>query len=282
MTIDYEVEYNNRARVPEHVDIFARWQREAADYRSKANAEEGCALGLAYGKSPRQYIDLFFPEASGKSPLAMFVHGGYWRSLDPSMFSQVARGLNAQGIAVAVAGYDLCPQVSIADIISQIRHACLYLWRRFGQRIMVYGHSAGGHLAACMIATDWKSIASDAPADLVPAAYSLSGIFDLEPLLHISAPDLKLDPEQAKRVSPLQWPVAKDRIFEAVAGALESSEFLRQSKTIVDVWGARGASCRYEEIAGTNHFTVVDPLFDPGHPMVRRLALLCQSTQARG
>ena len=68
MPIDYEVEYNNRARVPEHVEIFARWQREAADYRAKANAEEGCALGMSYGKTSRQIIDLFFPESSGTTP----------------------------------------------------------------------------------------------------------------------------------------------------------------------------------------------------------------------
>ena len=101
MPIDYEVEYNNRARVPEHAEIFARWQREAADYRAKANAEEGCALGMSYGKSPRQIVDLFFPESSGTTPLAMFVHGGYWRSLEPAMFSHMAHGLNAHGVAVA-------------------------------------------------------------------------------------------------------------------------------------------------------------------------------------
>ena len=281
MPIDYEVEYNNRARVPEHTEIFARWQREAADYRAKASAEEGCALGMSYGASPRQYVDLFFPEGSGTTPLAMFVHGGYWRSLDPSMFSHMASGLNAHGVAVALAGYDLCPQVSIADIISQIRQACLYLWRRFGQRIMVYGHSAGGHLAACMAATDWKSIAADAPADLVPAGYSISGVFDLEPLIHVSMnQELKLDAALARRVSPLQWPVAKTCVFDAVVGSLESSEFLRQSQIIADTWRARGATTRYEAIAGTNHFTIVDALPDPNSAMVDRLAALCLHTQS--
>jgi arylformamidase len=280
MPIDYEVEYNNRARVPEHAEIFARWQREAADYRTKAHAEEGCALGLSYGASPRQIVDLFFPEVSGTTPLALFVHGGYWRSLEPSMFSHMARGLNAHGIAVALAGYDLCPQVSIAKIIAEIRQACLYLWRRFGQRIMVYGHSAGGHLAACMIATDWKTLATDAPAALVPIGYSISGVFDLEPLVHVSMnQELKLDAAEAHRVSPLHWPVHQGRIFDAVVGDLESSEFLRQSQMIVDTWRARGATTRYETIVGMNHFTIVDALSDPNSSMVARLAALCQRTQ---
>ena len=280
MPIDYEVEYNNRARVPEYVEIFARWQRAAAEYRTKANAEEGCALGMSYGASPRQIVDLFFPEVSGTTPLAMFVHGGYWRSLEPSMFSHMARGLNAHGIAVAVAGYDLCPQVSINQIIAEIRQACLYLWRRFGQRIMVYGHSAGGHLAACMIATDWKALAADAPAALVPIGYSISGVFDLAPLVAVSMnQELKLDAAEAHRVSPMQWPVAQGRIFDAVVGDLESSEFLRQSQTIVETWRARGATTRYETIVGVNHFTIVDALSDPNSTMVGRLAALCQRTQ---
>ncbi len=94
---------------------------------------------------------LFLPEAGEAAPLAIFIHGGWWRSLDPSFFSHMARGPNARGVAVAVVGYDLCPNVSIADIIEQMRRACAFLWQRFGRRMLVYGHSAGGHLAAAMV-----------------------------------------------------------------------------------------------------------------------------------
>ena len=153
------------------------------------------------------------------------------------VFSQLAAGPNARGVTVAVVGYDLCPHVSIADIIEQMRAACLYLWRKRRQRIFVYGHSAGGHLAACMVATDWKAFASDAPADLVPAAYAISGVFDLLPLVHVSQnQDLRLDDAEARRVSPLYWRVPAGRSLDAVVGALESSEFLRQSKTIAEAW----------------------------------------------
>jgi arylformamidase len=280
MSIDYEAEYNNRARVPEHAEIFARWQREATDYRTKASAEEGCALGMSYGTSPRQTVDLFFPEVSGTTPLALFVHGGYWRSLEPSTFSHMARGLNARGIAVAVAGYDLCPQVTIAEIIAQIRQACLYLFRRFGQRIMVYGHSAGGHLTACMVATDWKALDANIPADLVPAGYAISGVFDLTPLVHVAInQDLRLDDAEARRVSPLQWPIVRSCMLDAVVGGLESAEFLRQSKTLAEAWGARGVKTNYQEFPGTNHFTILDVLPDPDSPMVARLTALCKRTQ---
>ena len=275
MTIDYEVEYNNRARVPEHPQIFARWAREAEDYRAQAMQERRAELGLMYGSTLRQFIDLFAPRPEVIAPLALFIHGGYWRSLDPSLFSHVARGLNAHGVAVAVVGYDLCPEVTIAEIIEQIRHACLFLWLRTGQRMMVYGHSAGGHLAGAMVATDWQARYPKAPADLIPAAYSISGLFDLTPLVGIPmAQDLRLDANDVRHVSPLFWPAPAGRVFDAVVGGLESSEFLRQSRTVAEAWGKAGMHTRYEAIAGTNDFTVIDALVDPKSPMVSRLAEL--------
>jgi arylformamidase len=273
MSIDYEKEYDNRARVPEHVDIFARWHREAEAYRAAARDAE---LGISYGSSPRQTIDLFpAKDDDTQTPLALYIHGGWWRTLAPTEFSQLAGGPNARGVTVAVVGYDLCPQVSIATIIEQMRTACLYLWRKRRQRIMVCGHSAGGHLAACMVATDWKTLAPDAPADLVPAAYSISGVFDLAPLTQISVnQDLKLDEKSARACSPLYWRVPAGRSLDAVVGALESGEFLRQSKTIAEAWRQGMAHTRYEEIAGANHFTIVDPLNDPKSAMTARVAEL--------
>jgi arylformamidase len=277
MSIDYETEYNNRARVPEHPEIFARWAREAEDYRAEAMKERRAELGLSYGSSLRQFIDLFSARRAVKAPLALFIHGGYWRSLDPSLFSHMARGLNAHDVTVAVVGYDLCPEVTIAEIIEQIRHACLFLWLRTGQRMMIYGHSAGGHLAATMLATEWQARYPKAPPDLVPAAYSISGLFDLTPLVGIPmAHDLRLDESQARSLSPLFWPAPKGRPFDAVVGALESSEFLRQSRTVADSWGKAGAQTRYEAIPGANHFTVIDALADPHSAMVRRLAELAR------
>jgi arylformamidase len=275
MSIDYEAEYNNRARVPEHPQIFARWSSAAAAYRERMKSEENAEIALAYGPSARQTVDLFFPEATGHTPLAMFIHGGYWRSLEASSFSHLAAGLNAHGIAVAVAGYDLCPQVTIAAIIDQMRTACLFLWRRFGQRLMIYGHSAGGHLAACMVATDWKKLDPKAPADLVPAGYAISGVFDLKPLVHTAMnEDFKLNEPAAAAISPLWWPVPRGRVFDAVVGGAESAEFLRQSRALADDWRQRGIETRYEAVSGANHFTVLDPLAEPDSAMTARCATL--------
>ena len=276
MAIDYEVEYDNRARVPEHQQIFDRWSAENDAYRAAAR---GAELGLRYGASERQTMDIF-PAAAGDAaaaPLALFIHGGWWRSLSPSMFGQLAAGPNKLGITVALAGYDLCPQVTIPTIIEQMRAACLWLWRKYRKRIMVYGHSAGGHLAACMVATDWKPLAPDAPADLVPAAYAISGVFDLAPLLNISVnQDLRLDEKTAHACSPLYWEVPTGRSLDAVVGGIESSEFLRQSKTIAQAWRQGPTATRYKEIAGANHFTAVDPLSDGDSAMSKRVAELAR------
>jgi arylformamidase len=277
MTVNYEKEYDNRGRVPEHPEIFARWERETKDYRARKPDAE---LGLKYGPSARQTVDMFPADKAGAgAPLAVFIHGGWWRSLDPSMFAQLAGGPNANGVDVAIVGYDLCPNVSIATIIEQMRAACLFLWRRHKKRMAVYGHSAGGHLAACMVATDWKTLAPDAPADLVAAAYSISGVFELAPLTKVSQnADLRLTEETAHEVSPIYWRVPAGRTLDAVVGALESNEFLRQSRIIVEAWRQGMAQTRYEEIAGANHFTVVDPLKDKSSAMTKRVVELAKQT----
>ena len=277
MSIDYEVEYNNRARVPEHPQIFESWQRDGDAYRAQAQAEGRAELGLRFGPTPRQYIDVFAPKGGAtNAPLALFIHGGYWRSLDPSMFSHLARGLNAHGVTVAMSGYDLVPQVSIADIITQSHAACLFLWKKYSKRIMVSGHSAGGHLAGCMLATDWAKLG--APADLVPASYAISGLYDLAPLLHLAGnAEFKLNEASAKAISPLFWPAPKGKVFDSVVGGIESSEFLRQSRIIADAW-ARDNDTRYEAVPGMNHFTVCNAMADPSSAMTKRLAELSKRT----
>jgi len=275
MTIDYEAEYNNRARVPEHLEIFAAWERDAAAYRAEAAHDGRAELGLAYGPTPRQAMDVFYPAGDRSGPLTLFIHGGYWRSLGPSQFSHMAKGLNGNGIAVAVAGYDLCPEVKISQIVGQMRQACLYLWRRFGRQIVIYGHSAGGHLAACMLATNWRALAGDVRADLVPGACAISGLFDLTPLLGVSMnQDLCLTATEAQEVSPLFWPAPSGRILEAWCGALESGEFLRQNRVIAEAWAKAGVDTACLEVPDANHFTVLDPLADPASELTGRLARL--------
>ncbi len=279
MAVDYETEYDNRARVPEHPQIFARWDAEAKAYR---DACQGAQIGLQYGPSPRQTIDLFpGKDAGADAPLAMFIHGGWWRALSPVSFSQMAKGPNAHGVTVAVVGYDLTPAVTIPQIIEQLRAASLYLWRLKKQRFVAYGHSAGGHLAACMVATDWKTLEPSAPSDLVPAGYGISGVYDATVVPKISAnADIRLDDKTAREVSPLYWRVPAGRVFDAAVGGIESAEFLRQSKDIAEAWRQDNVTTRYEEIAGANHFTAIDPFADPDSTMTKRIVELARQAAA--
>lgn len=271
--IDYEVEYNNRARVPEHPAILARWQRDAAAFRASHKNSE---LSLAYGKSERQKIDLFWPDAARNARIVLFIHGGYWRALERESFSHMAAGANARGLAFALAGYDLCPTVMISEIIEQVREAAAFLGRRHGGPIVACGHSAGGHLAGCLVGTDWKKRGADLPADLTPTGLSISGLFDLSPLLQTSMnADLRLDAAEVRRTSPIFWPVPPGaRAFDAWVGADESSEFLRQSRIIADAWKQKRLATRYEAVAGANHFTVLDLLAKPDSPLTVRLVAL--------
>ena len=190
-------------RVPEHPQIFERMAARRRGLPRPGQVRGPRRARRPFRRARRANTSICSAPNGGAAdaPLALFIHGGYWRSLDPSMFSHLARGMNAHGVTVAVSGYDLVPQVSIADIMAQTQAACLFLWKKFGRRIMVSGHSAGGHLAACMLATDWTKLDAGAPADLVPAAYAISGLYDLAPLLHLAGnAEFKLtEAERARR-----------------------------------------------------------------------------------
>jgi arylformamidase len=265
--VDYEVEYNNRARVPENPALIAGWARDAALYRAKHAPRT-----MAYGPGARHRLDLFPGDDSGA--IVVFIHGGYWQALDGSFFSHLAGGLNAHGIGVAIPTYDLCPAVTIDEIIAQMRSATREL-AKLGRPLVISGHSAGGHLAACMLATDWPAYDAALPEQPVIAAYTISGLFDLVPLVETSINKaLHLDPATAKAASPLFWTAPRRGSLDAVVGGIESAEYFRQSRSIVERWGAAGLATGFGTVPGANHFTAIAPLADPDTPMVLRLKQL--------
>jgi arylformamidase len=270
--MDLNAQYNNRALVPDHADVISGWQRDAESFRQKANG----VLGISYGAHERHAYDLF-GEPSGDAPVVVFVHGGYWQALDRSFFSHMAQGPGAHGLAVAVPSYRLAPEVGVGDIIDDVRACCLNLWQAHGRKLVVVGHSAGGHLAACMMATDWT--AHGAPSDLVVSAMGLSGLYDLRPLMATYVNDaLKLDEEAARTASPLGWPVPTHGRFEAWVGGDESREYHRQSETLAATWSGAGMDCNWQKVPGDNHFTVVRHLADADSDMTRAVATLSGAT----
>jgi arylformamidase len=263
-----EAQYNNRARVPDHAQVLARWAEASALVRRAATA----SLDLRYGAGDGEAVDVFpaTAPAAGGAPVVVFIHGGYWRSLDKADHSFVAPAFNAAGALVVVPNYALCPAVTVEHIALQMTRLVAWVCQHAAEfggdpaRIALVGHSAGGHLASMLLSCRWKEVAAELPAQPVAGALSISGLYDLEPLRHtpfIQA-DLKLTPQSVARLSPAFFARPKGPKLYAVVGLDESDEFLRQNRLIRDVWGPTAVPV-CETVAGANHFTVLNGLADP-------------------
>lgn len=268
-----DAQYNNRARIADHAQIFERWSGAS----TLARRQDPAHLDLRYGEHPAETLDVF-PAARANAPVFVFIHGGYWRSLDKRDHAFVAPALTRAGALVVIPNYALCPSVRIETIALQMTAALAWVFRhaaRYGgdpARIVVAGHSAGGHLAAMLLACRWAEVGRDLPARLVCKALSMSGLFDLEPLRHTPflQADLRLTRRSARRMSPARFPAPAGELH-AVVGAHESDEFLRQNTLIRDAWGTRAVpSC--EVVPGCNHLDIVEGLAEP-QARVHRLAL---------
>ncbi len=259
--------YNNRALVPDHAEHFSRWTARSL----LARAQGPCRLDLPYGSSAAETLDLF-PTVRPGAPVLVFIHGGYWRSLDKADHSFVAAAFARQGACVVVPNYALCPAVTIPQIALQTVQALAWTWRNIARfsgdpnRITVAGHSAGGHLAALMLACKWTAVGPDLPSALVKNALSISGLHDLAPFVHTPflKDSLRLTPADARRASPARLPAPRQGQLYAVAGGDESAEFLRQNGLIQQAWGPHVVPV-CEVLPGLNHFSVLEALAEPGH-----------------
>lgn len=260
----YDEQYNNRARIPEHPAILEHW----ADASARALQSSPAMREFEYGEGLGERLDVF-PAAHAGSPVLVYIHGGYWRALGKRDQSFVAPAFVDAGAMVVLPGYALCPIVSVEHIVLQMVRALGWVHRHaaeFGgdaRRIVVAGHSAGGHLATMMLACDWPSVAPDLPADLVKAALSISGLYELEPLRHAPflAPDLKLSAAQARRLGPAAFPAPPSGSLVTVVGGDESEEFHRQAALISQAWGRTVIGA--ESVAQRNHMNVLHELAEP-------------------
>lgn len=260
--------YNNRANVPEHPRHLAEWAEKSAAWEAEARVEPD----LAYGDSAAETLDLFLADA-GTAPVHMYIHGGYWQANSKKSSSFVARPLVAAGAHVAVIDYGLCPDVTIDEIARQCRAALAWLWReaeRFGgdpDRITVSGHSCGGQLVGMAMATAWPSFGDGLPPDLVKGGVSVSGLFDLQPLVNTSINDkVRMDAPTARRNSPLFMEPATEAPLALFYGGDETPAFHEQSVVFAKAWGGKGVPVRCEAVPGTDHFTVLTGMDEPSHP----------------
>jgi len=271
-------QYNNRALVPDHPRYFARWAETSA--RARETLE--CRLDIAYGNAPGEKLD-FFPAKRGDGACMTFIHGGYWRSLDKKDFSFLAPPWVEAGVSVAVVNYDLCPKVTIEEIVREMLRASRWLWLRAGElgfdreRLYVSGHSAGGHLVAMLMAALFPVFDPRLPKDLWKGGLAISGVYDLTPLPEVDflQGDLRLDAESARRVSPVFLPPATRSPVMTSVGGEESDEFRRQNALLGKRWQAAFAGDI--PMPGKNHFSVVDGLADPASPLFAGARKLMQA-----
>ena len=264
-------QYNNRARVPDHARHLQQWASASAD----ARAAHPHTADIAYGDAPLEKLDVFLPNPVAPThkkgvPVVVFVHGGYWRSLDKSDHSFIAPAFTNQGACVVVPNYSLCPAVTLPEIVMQMVKALTWVYHQIGRfggdpsRLTVVGHSAGGQLAAMLMACQWPAYSAGLPADLVKNALSISGLHDMEPIMH--APflqsSLHLTDKQVSMTSPARLPRPIKGCLYSVAGADESAEFHRQNQLIQSSWGINCVPV-CELIPERNHFSVLEDLAMP-------------------
>ena len=255
----FEQQYMPGLSIPNAGAIFESWRQRSAATRARLKFK----ADIRYGPHGREVLD-FYPAENPKGCL-VFIHGGYWVEFSKIETSFVAEGFVGQGLSVALINYPLCPEVSIPDIRCSCARAFAHLYKSVlneAERaaVIVTGHSAGGHLAAAHLVEDWSRLGL--PKKPIAGVIPLSGIFDVAPLARTSLkPDLGLTPAAIAAVDLAHSvPTSKARLALAV-GQFESEEFHRQSAELAQGW----ASLRPQliDVAGANHFTIVDSLADP-------------------
>jgi arylformamidase len=266
-----------RIAVPDHEAWLARDEKLAAETRRTRRH----IADVAYGETRLQRLDVF-PAENPNAPIQVFIHGGYWRALDKSGFSYLAEPLLAAGATTVLLNYDLCPTVTLDEIVQQVRRALIWVYRHAGllggdaERIHISGNSVGAHLCAMMLARDWRR--DPVPPDFIKGAVCITGIYDLEPVLRITAnEDIRLTPDMVRRNSPLfMAPAVKCPVLVAVGGD-EPEEWIKQSEAYADHLKRHGAPADYLRIPATHHFSITQSLIQPesllGRAMLAQMGL---------
>ena len=283
----YNSEYNNRDLISNFPEYIAQMKSLSAKAQKKLKSR----LNLSYADQVSahredQTFDLF-PAKSGskKPPLLVFIHGGYWRSLDKADHSFVAPVFVHQHISVAVPNYSLCPKVTIEEIVTQMLQFLKHLYLNADElgfdrnRIYISGHSAGGHLVTQLMCALWPIYDKRLPINLIKGGFSLSGIHDMEMMME--APflqqDLKLTKTAVAKLSTAYMrPNLNTRLIAAVGGD-ESSEFIRQTQLIANAWPKQLEKMMI--LLNKNHLSAVLELAEKNSPLVKSLLRLIQGKQ---
>jgi arylformamidase len=271
-----DTQYNTRLAVPDYVDYLNRWELLSRYTEQKLPVIKD----VPYGNLKRERLDIY-PSLQPQSKTLIFIHGGYWQMLDKSLFHFIASGFHPYGVTTVLLTYPLAPEVPIDQIVFSCRKAIKWLYANVSafnadpHQMYVAGHSAGGHLAAMLMATDWKVFDPDLPVNLLKGICAVSGLFNLVPI-HLSYVNkvLKMDMEIAKCNSPVRLePLTTCPLILAV-GEAETTEFNDQSNELYTCWKNKKPDIQLLQLPGQNHYSIAEAMVDPQsslHEALRQL-----------
>lgn len=267
-----DAQYRLRPKIPDLDDIYVRWKEKSEATRAKHE----CRIDVPYGDKPLEKLDIF-PASTPGAPIHVFIHGGYWQNLDKSSHSFIAEPFLAEDITFIAINYTLAPDASMDEIVQQNRDALAWIGRNAAtfngdmSRLFISGHSAGGHLVAMMMATDWAAEAG-LPEDFIKSGCAISGLFDLEPIrLSFVNDKIGMTKEDAQRNSPIYvLPHGRSPVLVAV-GADETDEYLRQSSEYFHLLRKNNYEAEYLVFYRQHHFHIIEEFANIGSDLSRKI-----------
>ena len=263
--ITLDKEYDNRGRFPDTEDC----KNAQAAGSDEAKAQYRHRLDVPFGNGKTDLLDIYSPDKSEDTPIHVFFHGGYWKSNTKDDFGFVAKSFVPYGITTVVVEYPLIPSVRMGTLIERCCASIEWVWNnadKFGgdrNRISISGHSAGGHITAMMMQTDWTSYGTDLPKNLIKGGCSISGVSDLEPVrLSFQNHELQFSVEEANEFSTIFMEPVHPGPLMAVVGGIEGDEFIRQTIDLAEKWSAKGMKVNPWVMEGKHHFTTINQYLD--------------------
>jgi len=260
-------QYNNRLHVPEFATYLERWDRLSRQTEKEFHPIQN----IQYGELPRERLDIY-PSALPQSKTLIYIHGGYWQRLDKSDFQFLAPPFQNLNVTTVLITYPLAPHATIDEIVASCRKAIKWVHSNISsyngdpEKIYIAGQSAGGHLVAMLMATEWENYGLT--NNIIKGAGAFSGLYDLVPVwLSFVNEVVKLDKEMALRNSPvLLNPTVKCPLLLAV-GKDESDEFMNQTRELYASWEDKNLPIQLLEIPGLNHYSILETMIEKDAPL---------------
>jgi arylformamidase len=257
--------YSHRHRIKDYDDYRLRWVSDSETARKALKT----VLDVDYGPGIAETYDVFRGDIG--SPIQVFVHGGYWYSQDKDVFEWMAPTFVDRGATFISINYPLAPTVTMTNLVDSVRRCLTHIynnatvWGADPNRLFVSGHSAGGHLAATLMSTDWAGLDPALPEDMIKGAIPISGLYDLEPIRHLTMNDtLRMTEDEARKLSPIFTIPAVAGAVTMAVGTNEGPEFARQQSDYAAAWQAGGLGCEALLLEEQDHFSILDTYAEEG------------------